>query len=1269
MGKCKFTDEQKQAIEAIDRSVLVTAAAGSGKTAVLTGRCAYLVCDAPPAQRCGVDQLLVVTFTEAAASEMRSRIHDAIRERLADRPHDLKLRAQLGLLDTAAISTLHAFCLWVVRRWFNLAGLDASAVVLDADEARLMRAEAIEALFTDLYDDQERAQESVSDRNNPAPGLKSPRRDSLGARFRRLVDVYGLGRDGELASLVLGLAAFVDSLPDPEAEAWLDDAVRHVGDSAGRTIEDVPPRLLEELTAQQTECQALARFVIEQFGPGAFYGRVIERYARQLGDWQAALAGGASFDDVQHEIDEYHKNGFDLKGSPRMGSDAPSEHRALRDRARDCCYEVRDTLFKKRLRDRFGRFSSAELLEGLRSIAPHVETVVALVRGFGERYAQAKRAAGVLDFADLERFAYRLLSRPQREVASVLRRRFAHVLVDEFQDINPLQEAILRLVSREQDPDRADNLFAVGDVKQSIYGFRLAEPRVLRQRENEFDKPESRGLCIRLQRNYRSRRTILDGVNLLFRPLMRREIGDIEYNSQAELRVGRKPADRKRGEPIELHLLERRPSAENEPDESAQRYVDLSDPAQWTAVEREAFLIGTMIRDLVSPAGEARGGAAFCHADIAILLRTAAHTAGPMVEMLSRMGISAYADARGALFGALEIQDVLSLLQVLDNQQQDIPLAALLRAGVLGERFDEDDLVSIRSVNRAVPFHETVRLYPHDGDDPELRSRMEAFLRRLARYRSDIRQRPLADVLWRVYQETGYLAYVGGLGGGAQRRANLLRLHQRARQFGTFQRQGLHRFLRFIDSLKDEKQDFGVAPAVGESDNVVRVMTVHHSKGLQFPVVFVAGLGKQFNLQDARGRLIYDRGTGIGLRVVDRERMIEYPSAIHQLVAQNIETTTRAEELRLLYVAMTRAEEKLVLVGSTDLAAVQRVRQYRQGGAQITPLRVASAGTALDWVVPVLAAGPTGKVAWADDRDAGRIDGLLYRVMMHGDPEIGNWHLEDSGTGSETAVLTAAASLEPLPAAEPTGECAERADAIVARLDHAYPHLADSSVRAVMAASELKRPFDALADPDEQPRERVRELPAFDVPSLDAVDRRAVSGAQRGTATHLLLQHLRFDKADDVSDVRTQARRLVDEGLLTAEEADAIDIDAIVWFLSTPLGRRVRRAGAAFRREEMFLSAEPAEMFDRTVGGGSDVPVVVRGIVDGVLTDGDSLELLDYKTDRITAEQVPERAESYAMQMRLYARAIARCRRRPVRHGWLVFLHPRVVIEAVEKRR
>ncbi|MCH7873015.1 MAG: UvrD-helicase domain-containing protein, partial [Planctomycetes bacterium] len=653
--------------------------------------------------------------------------------------------------------------------------------------------------------------------------------------------------------------------------------------------------------------------------------------------------------------------------------------------------------------------------------APYIRTIIQLVTAFRDGYASRKRDLGVLDFADLERYAFDLLAEGGKpdtpsQAALSLHDRFRHVLVDEFQDINPIQDAIIRLASRESDPSRPSNLFVVGDVKQSIYRFRLAEPALFIERLNDGADPATSSVAIRLQTNFRSRPPVIDAVNSVFERLMRKDFGGVAYDDDARLRAGRRvePADtdkahRSRDPRVELHVLEKKWSDSSDDDDDDANSTDrgpaaLSDPARWTPIEREAYLIGLCIRESMADTALETDGHPLGYGDVAVLLRARKVNAERVASILALMGIPAHADASGSLLATREIRDVLAALQLFDNAQQDIPLAAVMRSGILCEPLSVDQLLDIRCHDRAVAFHEAVRAYAHEGRDRKLRGRVRGLLDRLASYRESARRRPLAGVLWELYEKQGYLAYAGGLPGGAQRRANLLELHDLARCFGTFRRQGLRRFLGFVHLLDEGRQELPTAPSVGEAADVVRIMSIHQAKGLEFPVVFVAGLGTKFNLSDRSGRMIFERDAGIGLRAVDTDRMIEYPTVVHSRVTASIDHSTREEEMRVLYVAMTRARDKLVLVGSRNHAEEIRAAD---GGSSPSRLTVTTAVTPLDWLAPIVSGssrvGPSAP----------------FDLHVHSIEEMSGWQPHRHDKGADHATKRAVARLGELPPDEP----------------------------------------------------------------------------------------------------------------------------------------------------------------------------------------------------------------------------------------------------------
>ena len=1263
MASPTLTPEQIAAVEITGRSVLVTAAAGSGKTTVLAQRCAHLVCDAAPQARCDVDQLLVLTFTDAAAAEMRGRIVGAIRARLQDAPGDARLRDQCALIDAAQISTIHAFCLWLIRRHFSALGIDPTAAPMDADEAALLKRETLDSLFSDLY---------------RAGADRAPLGDASPPGFLELVDAYGLGDDRDIGDLVLKLHEFTTSLPDPNG--WLDAAVTACGPDAAQTVETYLFGLACELSDQAEHAERLARSIRAEDSFNNDYTDIIEGHAVQLRSWRDRLAAGSGMDSsssaMQGEDFQAVRAGILDYELPKLSGGAKRTQdlrtKAARERARAHRGRVK-ALFDSRVRDRYALFSLDEWTAALRETAGYVDAVVGLVRAFGVEYAARKRKLDVLDFSDLERFAFELLHEPGNlerpsEIARALHERFAHVLVDEFQDINPLQQALIHLASHESDPNRTGNLFAVGDVKQSIYRFRLAEPEMFTTRLHAFRADCAIGTALTLQSNFRSRPEIIGAVNLVFRALMRGDFGGVAYDELAELRPGRPVESAGQPVAVELHLLEREWDEHeavhdddlNDDEASTEQRIDyLADPARWSAMEREGYLIATRIQELRRQ--HQLSGTPLAHRDIVVLLRATRVSAERIALMLRGMGIPAYSEASGSLLDAVEVRDVIAALEVLDNAQQDYPLTAVLRSGLFGAPCTDDELTVFRGLDRMVPFHDCVRRYAVEGTDAALREKIATVLSRIEHYRIESRNRPLPDLLWRLYEERGHLAHAGGLLHGAQRRANLLRLHDLARKFSTFRSQGVHRFLVFLKSLDDEERALAAAAPLAESEDVVRVMSIHQSKGLEFPVVFLAGLGARFNLGDRSGRMIFERHARIGLCVVDQARMIEYPSAAHHLAAAEIERCTREEELRILYVAMTRARDRLILVGTTKTAELEERLVPDAASADASRLSLCTAMNALDWLIPTL--GPMGLTAsrvGANNTQAPRVD-----VHIHRSSDMVNWRLGRARDPDHAAQLQAVAEFAPLPASEPLEPSDRRVDEVLARVRYLYPSLASTNVRAVQAAGAFKGTFNYTHSPEDGSPQRMESVPGV-VEGDQLINSPGTNGrdaaARRGVATHRLLQHLDFAAATGRSALDRELERIASSGALTHEEAALIDLEDMAWFLATPLAETMRAAGARLRREFQFIALEPLSTFDRTIVHAVDDRVLVRGIVDGIIEDDASLEIVDFKTDQVDAIGAESRAERYRPQIELYARAAIALWRKPVRAGQLVFLQARTIV-------
>ena len=1255
MSTFAFTAQQRQAIETIDRSVIVSAGAGSGKTAVLAQRCAYLVCDAPPPYRCDVDRLLVLTFTEAAAAEMRSRIVAAIRQRAADRPHDQRLRRQVTLVDYALISTIHSFCLWLIRRHFNELDMDPAASVVGAEEARVLRHDVLEALLQSRYEAGDTA-------------------------FTQLIDVYGEGEDRGIGALVLRLADFLASVPHPED--WLEDAIADVDDRAPHTVIRWLDKLPGELKRLSGHAADLADAIRAKDPIGHVYADALYAVSDQLNSWQsrwstercapfesatgdkdAHLRLLATADPICAEIRAYAP---ERPKAPRLSKEAPPETKATRDAASKHFSEIK-ALITKRICTPYALFSTTEWTDALRQTAPFVRTVVDLVRAFQDAWTARKRRIDVLEFADLERLAFTLLTAQTQDgdpspVVTGLHDRFAHVLVDEFQDINPLQQAIVCAASRESTKRHSDNLFVVGDVKQSIYRFRLAEPSIFLDRLHRFRQADTSHSAIALQKNFRSRPTILEAVNVVFRKLMAPGNAAIEYDELAELIPGRTDDQPSPPQPVELHLIDRAvdrgDTPEDESSEQESGITDAHDPTTSTPIEREAWLIGNRIRAILEEGSDQDNPPTY--ADIAILLRATQVNASSMLTILSGMGIPVHAGAGGSLLEAREVRDVLAALQVLDNMQQDIPLASVLRNGVFGASLSDSDLYTIRQHDRSVPFHVVVRRFALNGPDTDLRNRLNALLHAVARFREIATRKPVPELIGRLYAQGGYLAHVGGLPGGQLRRANLTKFLQFAKSINNFRQQGLGRFLTFVADLAEHDERIAAASPGPSTEGAVRIMSVHQSKGLEFPIVFVAGLGTRFNLGDRSGRMLFERTAKIGFRAVDPAEMIEYPTAAHRLVVSEVEQTALEEEMRILYVAMTRAQERLILVGSTH-DAEEATRRIVSGHDHddISAYVLRSAVSPLGWLVPALASADRPLVAGDGDRIG---DDHLFVVQHHGAEEIASWN-ERKPTDSEAPSSSeAVAACRPLPPGEPMADGSGEVAEIRSRMDFVYPHLAATGLPAVVGASEAKR-LALPTDLEQQQASWAGDPVPFSPPASRYAPPSAHDAAYRGTITHRVLEHLDFAAARLRGGVASELHRLQEAGVLSETDLIGVDREAIEWLVGSALGHRIAEAKGAYRRELPFVAAESAAALGPSETALGEDRAVVRGIVDGVLPGPDGIEILDFKTDTVGAADVASRVEVYRPQMQVYAHAMARIWRRPVTACLLVFLHPRRLVD------
>jgi ATP-dependent helicase/nuclease subunit A len=1252
----QWTDEQWQAITQRGQNLLVAAAAGSGKTSVLVERIIRRITD--PAEPVGVDQLLVVTFTNAAAAEMRHRIGDALRKALEAAPHSAHLRRQLALLPRATITTLHSFCLGLLRQYYYLVELDPDFRIADQMEAELLRQDVLEAKLEEWYE-----------------------RD---ADFHALADVMLDGQDdGSLARMLLRLHDFSRSHPEPSS--WLEQAAGMFEVEEDQPLSSLPwtPVLLQsirlQLQALEAALQKAAGLAASAEGPGA--------YLPLLQQEQASLARARHACERGWEELELAVRAIQFQKLPPVKDADP----LVKEQAQALRNGVKEGV--KKLLEEYFLTPAEEYIRALRRCAPYMKTLARLVNEYDHAYRQEKRGRALVDFSDLEHLALQILLESDEQgtphpsaVARQLRQQFAEVLVDEYQDINLVQETILRMVSRDREAGVPSNRFMVGDVKQSIYRFRLAEPRLFLEKYQTYEKTPAGnvdgsaaadGVRIDLAANFRSRREVVDAVNFLFRQIMSPGVGEIAYDKSAELicRASYPEVEPERLQ-VEVHLIDRQEpehpaggsdeAAETEQESDAENGTAAELQEEANAAQLEARLIARRIRRWMEPGeGEppllvydkqAGGLRPLAYRDIVILLRATAGWGETMLEEFRAAGIPVYVEQSGGYFAATEVELMLSLLRVIDNPLQDIPLAAVLRSPIVG--ISEEQLAQIRIHYPSGPFHQAVNQYVAEqcSDTERWHRRLRRFFHRLEEWRTRARQGSLAELISQIYRETGYLDYVATLANGQQRQANLRALYDRAKQYEAGSYRGLFRFLRFVDRLQQSGSDLGEARTIGESEDVVRVMTIHKSKGLEFPVVFVAGLGKQFNTMDMKSSFLLHKDLGFGPLVTDPELQLRYPSFAYLGIKQQLQREMLAEEMRVLYVALTRAREKLILVGSAkDLSKSVTAWGNQTGeGKCLADEDLIQAKGYLDWIGRALLRHPSAAPLRAYPHMRG---GEAVNVGTIPDDSLWSFHFHQAGElelaapePSDELILWQRIinreQIEDRPKDEVWREVIER------KLSWQDPQPYASQTAAKWSVSDLgKKAAGRGGMPVELPK--ITQKPRF----LSGLESHRFSGAEVGTIMHTVMQHIDVTGPLDEADIRRQIAALVQRQHLTEEQAQAVNVQQIAAFFASPLGNRMKRA-VVIHRELPFTLAVPASEIGEEFAAAAEERIIVQGVIDCLLEEADGkLTLIDFKTDRIAAEAASAAAaqltERYGGQIRYYVRAVEQIWRRKVQESYL----------------
>ena len=1184
-----FTEEQQRAIDARKRNLLVAAAAGSGKTAVLVNRIIKIVTEGEhPAD---IDRLLVMTFTKAAAAQMRERIEAALQEKLSIDPYNEHLQRQTILVHASQITTIDSFCMSVLRNHFNEIGLDPAFRVADEGELKLMREELLNKVLEDAYKE---------------------RTD----RFISFIESFSTKKkDANVTEAVEQLYSYSQSKPFPDE--WLDSCMENYAfDGVSEMLrkpfmQEIFVEMKENLQEIEQEAEWNLTLCLSEGGPYMYETAVRAdlEMIRYLSRCEGMQEMGRGFATLSYET-------LSRKSDPQVLPEKKEEVKTIRAGIKKALENMKNRYF-------YTDFS--RMADDMAACRENVRELVHLTKCFSREFAESKRKKNIVDFADLEHLALEILLEPSTDgnvcpsrTALLYRDFFEEILVDEYQDSNMVQEYLLKAVSREE--HGKCNLFMVGDVKQSIYKFRLACPEIFMEKYDAYGKEDMAGenLRIDLHRNFRSRREVIDTTNFFFSQLMQREVGGIAYDEDAALVLGADFRQAEEGEnPYRSELLLVKEDEEKE--------IGAKEMEARTVAKRIQELVGNFpVKDRAP--GEKRAAR---YSDIVILLRSNAGWDEVFKKVLLEEGIPVSVASKTGYFSSFEIVTLLDFLTLLDNPRNDYVLAAVMKSIFGG--FTDEELAKIRCHTPEGTFFEAV-----EADETD---KVKAFRDKIAAYRSVLNYTPIHELLQKIIRDFRYDLYIGAMPRGEMRRANVNILLKKAADFEKTSYKGLFRFVRYIEQLKKYEVDYGEANLTGENEDCVRIMSIHKSKGLEFPICFLCGLGKRFNRTDLTKGLILDTDEGISMNYVNPKLRVKDSTILRNAVIEKQLRENMGEELRILYVAMTRAEEKLIMTGTIspktfekkigEIASVCRV----QKNLSLSTGAILRAGTFLDLILTALL---RNRVA----------DGLFSYA--------GLFPLTESPVYSCPVPLTVSMTdLHRMTEAELLSQVKKRASAnqllsvdvnrvyeretaekMKEHFSYVYPYEQSGTIYTKVSVSDLKHKHmqEETAFPLVEEEEEI--LPRF----LKREKQETLRGAARGTVYHKVMELFDFTIAKDREKLNKMLQSFVENGYMSAEELKAVECDDLLAFLDCPLAERMKKAKQKNKLycEQPFVIGRPASEIDPSFS--TEETVLIQGIIDVYFEEEDGLVVADYKTDRVRTAQ--ELLDRYHVQLDYYAEAL-----------------------------
>lgn len=1203
MAKTKWTKAQQQVIDLRDRNILVSAAAGSGKTAVLVERIITMITD--EAHPVDIDRLLVVTFTNAAASQMRERIEKAIEEKLMEQ-NSAHLQKQMMLVHSAQITTIHSFCMNLIRNYFHVIDLDPGFRLADEAELILLRSDVMEELLEQKY---EEAHED----------------------FLELVECYSTGKtDIKLEELIEQLYGFSVSYPWPEE--WLSTRKEAFLVKNAEELSEAPwmkgllhyiRSILEELPGELKKAICLCR---EQSGPMAY----LDALTSDLESMEGLLTK-KNYQELWETFSQWEWEKLKrVSKKDEVEEEKQEQVKAIRKEVKDRIEELRKSFFFQ---------PPEEMADDLLRTAVPMNTLIDLTLEFSNAYHLKKEEKHILDFNDLEHFALNILVSKNPEgdiipspVAQELSEYYEEILMDEYQDSNLVQELLLKSLS--QEARGKYNRFMVGDVKQSIYKFRLARPELFMEKYENYtqvEQGESKTQRIDLRNNFRSRPEVLAGANFIFRQIMQKKLGNIAYDEAAALYPGAvyEPAKGPVSDGCECIFV-------YEEEEKQQGILP-------TLREMEGKAIAARIRKLVDKeAGmlvydqEEKKYRPARYGDIVILLRTMTGWAGEFQEILLSEGIPAYTDTQSGYFETIEVKTMLHMLSIIDNPRQDIPLAAVLHSPIGG--FTTEELACIRSAHPGTELYDALIAAKSadtiDAVPGGLHQKTVNFLEQLEAYRSIVFHTDIHKLLQKVMEDTGYYRYVSVMPAGEQRKANLNMLVQKAIEFEATSYRGLFHFNRYMERLHKYEIDFGEAGTDNGGENAVRLMSIHKSKGLEFPVVFLAGTGKTFNTQDSRNRLLIHPDMGLGPDLVDSRLRIKTATLLKKVIQKQLVLENLGEELRVLYVAFTRAKEKIILTGFIGKQEETQKKWLKEGEREEEEMpfhRLTRANTYLDWLGPALHYQNSSLFSISYIGAAGLTLQELIRQSQY--------------SAEKSSLLQWDTAKEYSP---------QWKKRLSKALAYQYPYRGEGTLPGKITVTELKKLAYLSEEEDGIQKAFEKEWIIEEAPVPLFIKKQSeLSGAQIGTLYHKFMQWVNFEKAGKKSTIQEELKELEGLGKIKEEEISCINISELETFFRSDLAKRMAKAqkdGKLYREKKFVMGLPSQELYP---GQQSQNLILVQGMIDVYFEEGEELVLVDYKTDQSRENQEKLLKDRYQSQFHYYEEALSRLTHKKVKEKYL----------------